>query len=138
MRADEKIRHLISAISTRCNNDFALLGYSLRNGPRPSRGSAGLDRISNSLSARQHWCALMRKFAAAVLLFVAAAASALAAVPQVLNYQGKLGDSSGNPLTGTYSFRFTVWSAVTGGTSLFSEPWTGGNAVSVVNGIYTI
>ncbi|MDE2237303.1 MAG: hypothetical protein KGK30_05390, partial [Elusimicrobia bacterium] len=64
---------------------------------------------------------------------------ACAAVPQYINYQGKLGDASGNPLTGTYSFQFTFYDAASGGNQLFQEQWTGtSNAVGVVNGIYSV
>jgi len=73
------------------------------------------------------------------LLALAAAASRAAVVfPSYLNYQGKLGDVSGNPLTGTYSFRFKLFDQSTGGTLLFSEDVTGANAVSVVNGVYSV
>ena len=92
-------------------------------------------RTAGSLMPRRR-LSPARGFAAALLLLLAA--SAKAAVPQVLNYQGKLGDSSGNPLTGTYSFQFNIWTLGVGGAELFTEQWTGGNAVSVVNGIYTI
>jgi hypothetical protein len=77
-----------------------------------------------------------RLFAAAFLLCLGSLAGA--AVPQRLNYQGKLGDASGNPLSGTYSFRFKLFAAETGGAALFSEDVTGANAVSVVNGIYSV
>ena len=38
-----------------------------------------------------------------------------AGIPQYLNYQGKLGDASGNPLNGSYCFRFTLYDAASGG-----------------------
>ncbi|MBI4060598.1 MAG: hypothetical protein HY403_04140, partial [Elusimicrobia bacterium] len=62
-----------------------------------------------------------------------------AAIPQRINYQGKLGDASGNPHNGTYSFRFELYSTETGGSPLFTEDVTGAaNAISVVNGIYSV
>ncbi|MBI4425871.1 MAG: hypothetical protein HY554_19230, partial [Elusimicrobia bacterium] len=61
-----------------------------------------------------------------------------AAVPQFILYQGKLADSTGNPLSGTFSFRFKFFAQATGGTPLFTEQLSGGNAVTVVNGIYTV
>ena len=78
---------------------------------------------------------MRRAFAALLLL---GASVAYAAVPQRLNYQGKLGNAAGDPLSGTYSFRFKLFAAETGGAALFSEDVTGANAVSVVNGIYTV
>ena len=48
---------------------------------------------------------------------LSAAPAAAASFPAYVNYQGKLGDASGNPLTGTYSFRFKFYSAPVGGTA---------------------
>ncbi len=44
-----------------------------------------------------------------------------ASVPKLLTYQGILKDSSGNFLTGTYSMTYRIYSAATGGTSIWSE-----------------
>jgi hypothetical protein len=41
-------------------------------------------------------------------------------------------------VSGTYSFRFKLFAAETGGSPLFSEDVTGANAQSVVNGIYSV
>ena len=48
-------------------------------------------------------------------------AHAGAAVPKRLVEEGQLTDSSGNPLTGTVSVKFTLYDAATGGTNLWSE-----------------
>ncbi len=78
----------------------------------------------------------------ALLLFLGSLAAIPAAAqvfPAYLNYQGKLGDPSGNPLTGTYSFEFKLYSQSSGGALLFDDAnYTGGNAVSVANGIYSV
>ena len=42
-----------------------------------------------------------------------------AAVPQTLNLQGKLTDSSDSALTGTYNMTFKIYDVVTGGTELW-------------------
>lgn len=44
-----------------------------------------------------------------------------ASVPQVMSYHGLLKDGQGNYLTGTYSMTFRIYSAVTGGTALWTE-----------------
>ncbi len=44
-----------------------------------------------------------------------------AAVPPLLSYQGRLQDSGGNPLDGTYGMTFTIYDAPTGGSILWSE-----------------
>lgn len=41
--------------------------------------------------------------------------------PPAMSYQGKLTDASGHPLDGTYTFIFSLFSASTGGTALYTE-----------------
>jgi hypothetical protein len=55
-------------------------------------------------------------------------------VPEVINYQGKLTDSGGNPLDGTYSMTFYLYDAETGGSDLWHET----QSVDVVAGIYNV
>ncbi len=50
-------------------------------------------------------------------------------------YQGRLADAAGAPLTGTYNMIFRLYDAATGGTPLWSEPWTGSNGVRVSDGL---
>lgn len=58
-----------------------------------------------------------------------------AAVPQTLNIQGRLTDSTGAPVTsGDYSINFTIYSSSSGGTGLWSEVKT----VTVSNSFYDI
>ncbi len=79
----------------------------------------------------------LRRLLAAVLL-CACAVSARAAFPAYLDYQGKLGNASGNPLTGIYSFRFQLC-AQSSGACAFTEDVTGAaNALSVTNGFYSV
>jgi hypothetical protein len=69
----------------------------------------------------------------AVLLGVV---STWAAVPTVINYQGRLTDNSiqENPLNGTVTIEFSVWDAATGGSSLWSET----QSVQVVAGLFNV
>jgi len=48
-----------------------------------------------------------------------------AQVPQYINYQGKLKNSAGLSLTGTYDFRIRIYDSVTGGTLLYGDEHTG-------------
>jgi hypothetical protein len=48
-------------------------------------------------------------------------ASATSTVPGLLNYQGYLTDSGGNPIDGAYAIKFAIYDAPTGGTELWSE-----------------
>jgi len=45
-------------------------------------------------------------------------------IPKKMNLQGKLTDSSGNVLTGSYMFKFTIYDAYTSGTRLWTENQT--------------
>ncbi len=45
-------------------------------------------------------------------------AQALAQVPMLLNYQGRLTDPSGNPKNGTFTMQFAMYDAETGGNQL--------------------
>lgn len=49
------------------------------------------------------------------MLFPNNQARAAAGVSDILSYQGRLTDSSGNPLTNTYCFRFSIYDALSGG-----------------------
>src|SRR5512136_444930 len=52
------------------------------------------------------------------LMSLAAGTASAATVSQSITYQGKLTDAAGNPLTGTYSVRFSLYDVSTGGTVL--------------------
>lgn len=58
---------------------------------------------------------------ATVLFLATLALGAYAEAPQRFNYQARLTDPSGIPLTGTHSCTFSIYSAPTGGTLLFTE-----------------
>ncbi len=55
-----------------------------------------------------------------------------------ISYQGRLADSGGNPLTGKYNLEFRVYDVPTGGTPLWTEMWTGANAVDVSDGLFNV
>ncbi len=61
-----------------------------------------------------------------------------AASTGTIAYQGRLADASGKPLTGTYSMIFRLYTGATGGTPLWSEPWTGSNGVKVSDGLFNV
>jgi hypothetical protein len=58
-----------------------------------------------------------------------------AQAPNLVNYQGVLKDSGGNPLTGTYSITFSLYSVSSGGTALWTETQ---GSVSVSNGLFSV
>jgi len=55
-----------------------------------------------------------------------------------ISYQGRLADSSSNPLTGKYNLEFRIYDVPTGGVPLWTEMWTGGNAVDVSDGLFNV
>ncbi len=53
-------------------------------------------------------------------------------------YQGRLADSAGNSLTNTLNMSFRLYTAVTGGTPLWTEQWAGSNGVQVSDGLFNV
>jgi hypothetical protein len=53
-------------------------------------------------------------------------------------YQGRLADTGGSPVTGMQNMEFRIYDVPTGGTPLWEELWTGGNAVSVSDGLFNV
>jgi len=71
----------------------------------------------------------------ASLLAIMSITSAAWAVPQVIPYQGRLTDAAGTPLNGSYSIRFSIWSALTGGVELWNETQA---TVTVASGLFSV
>ncbi len=67
-------------------------------------------------------------------LLLAACCTALAATPNLLQYQGRLTDGAGSPLNGAFNTNFTIYSDSTGTTSL----WTEMRPVTYANGFLSI
>ena len=55
-----------------------------------------------------------------------------------ISYQGRLADSSGNPLTAIANMEFRIYDVPAGGVSLWTEMWTGSNAVEVSDGLFNV
>lgn len=63
------------------------------------------------------------------------AMTAMAEVPQLINYQGNLTDIDGNPVpNGSYQITFTIYDTPTGNPGIWNS---GSQAVSVANGVFT-
>ncbi|MCU0612799.1 MAG: hypothetical protein MUE60_13555, partial [Candidatus Eisenbacteria bacterium] len=69
-------------------------------------------------------------------IFAAVPAIGQAEIPQVISYQGKVTDGSGNPVAdNTYTLRFRIYDAAAAGTML----WDSGNQnVAVAGGIFSV
>src|SRR5688572_20548 len=74
--------------------------------------------------------------AAVFLLLAWLAAGSVFAAPRAISFQGRLTDSSSNPLTGTYSIQFSIWDTGpgAGGTQLWSET----QSINADNGIFSV
>jgi hypothetical protein len=69
-----------------------------------------------------------------VMTLIFMASFALAEVPQVINYQGRLTDGSGNPVTdGPYQVKFKIYGSESGNDSLW---YSGFQPVDVENGLF--
>ena len=91
--------------------------------------------------ARTGTPALFRRILPIALTFVLLPASgsiapASAAVPSVINYQGRLTDNSPQqaPVSGTPTMEFSIWDALIGGSSLWSET----QSVQVTGGLFNV
>jgi hypothetical protein len=59
-----------------------------------------------------------------------------AEIPQMMSYQGKVTDSGGSPVAdGTYTMRFRVYDAATGGTMLWDS---GSRSIQVSGGVFNV
>jgi hypothetical protein len=60
---------------------------------------------------------------------------AMGEVPNYINFQGTLCDSTGNPVTGTYNMQFSIYGDSTGGSSLWNEAHP---SVEVTDGVFNL
>ncbi|MBN1424964.1 hypothetical protein JXA88_10440 [Candidatus Fermentibacteria bacterium] len=69
-------------------------------------------------------------------LLVVLGAAGNADIPQVISYQGKVTDTSGNPVAnGSYSMRFRIYNAATGGSLMWDS---GAQPVTITGGIFSV
>lgn len=76
---------------------------------------------------------LLSVFIVAIALSLTLAASA--AIPHIMNYQGKATDKAGAPLNGAYNLTFRIYNTETGGSPKWTETQF---AVSISNGIFQV
>lgn len=61
-----------------------------------------------------------------------------AAANYQINYQGKLTDANGSPITSSVNMVFKLYTASSGGTALWTETRSGANTVTVNEGIFSV
>src|SRR5438309_1372952 len=76
----------------------------------------------------------------ALLLMLSVSAFAqVAAVPQLMNFQGRLARPDGTPVAdGNYSVRFSLWNVASGGTQAANEKWNQTQNVTARNGVFAV
>ena len=75
---------------------------------RASRGAKSRDHLASTLPL---FCFLFSMFFCSMAV----------AVPQYINFQSVLRDTSGNLVTGTHSISFKLYDAATGGTAVWTQ-----------------
>src|SRR6478609_9430988 len=75
----------------------------------------------------------MKKISSFIVLFILSA-SAFAWTIGPMNYQGRLLDNAGIPVTGSYNFIVRIYDAASGGALKFSEQQ---NSIAVNDGVYS-
>ncbi len=73
-----------------------------------------------------------------IIFLIALTSTSAWAVPDRINYQGKLTDAGGVALDGTYSMRFYLFDAEIGGSQLWNAPDGEEQSVLVGEGIYNV
>ncbi len=58
--------------------------------------------------------------------------------PSTISYQGTLSTASGDPVNGSVGMTFRLYNVSSGGSALWTETRTGGNAVPVSNGLFHV
>ena len=77
----------------------------------------------------------MRTFLMLAIVLITAFSSTKAAVPQLINYQGVLTDSTGAGLDTTVNITFSIYDAAVGGTLIWTEPIP---TVTVTAGLFNV
>jgi hypothetical protein len=77
----------------------------------------------------------MKKLLTAAIVIVFLSVMGYAAIPGKISHQGRLTNSQGVPLSGSYKMEFRIYTALTGGTLKWSEIQ---NPVSVTNGVFMV
>jgi hypothetical protein len=76
----------------------------------------------------------MKPILALIILAQLVSVSTALAVPNLINYQGKLSNASGSALTGTFTMRFQLYPDLEGGPPVWSET----RNVNVIKGMYDV
>lgn len=70
-----------------------------------------------------------------LVIMLLTAGAAAADIPRLISFQGRLSDTQGLPLTGSYDLTFRFYTASSGGAAIWTEAQSG---IGVSNGIYNV
>jgi len=76
----------------------------------------------------------MKIFKRVVLLLTITISAPLAQIPELINYQGQVNDTSGDPISGEYRIEFRIYDQLENGVMLWNEQ----HEVNVSNGIFSV
>ncbi len=102
----------------------------------------GKQKLKNNITHKTGARKIFAIFVLVALLFVGQIPKAEAAIPKYINFQGKLtAVSNGNNVAnGSYTFEFKLYTAVSGGSLLWTETWDGSPAecpqLAVAQGVF--
>src|SRR5215831_15545792 len=86
------------------------------------------------MASQSGWLTGIVRVASPVLLHLALVGTAPAQVPDKINYQGRLTDLGGTPITASVPMVFKLYTVASGGAALYTETQT----VSVASGIFNV
>lgn len=104
--------------------------------PRTKRWLGWLPTPGNVVFTLLIFSGLLWAQSAGAIILGAPAASSTSA--STVAYQGRLANTNGTPLTGTYNMIFRLYAAASGGAPLWEEQWTGANSVQVSDGLFNV
>lgn len=84
---------------------------------------------------------MQNKFILALFIFFIFTSNSYSdGIPKIINYQGKLTDTSGNLVPdGQYGIVFSIYDVSTGGTALWSETWNSSTTpITIINGEFSV
>lgn len=104
----------------------------------PNNFSSWLPHKGNALFTLLVVGAMLWLQTAGVITGFAPAPTSSATSNNIINYQGYLADSDGNPVNGNIDMTFRIYNTATGGTPLWEETWASNNSVIVNDGLFSV
>ena len=104
----------------------------------PQPGGSRLRRIGRWFLPNGGTLLLVALLIVTVNVWARPAAAPAANSVTTIPYQGRLADLNGDPITGRVNMEFCLYDVPVDGTPLWQEYWTGGDAVNVSDGLFSV